>query len=122
MRTLAALSASLASDIDNSKVVNVSIDGVEASIGLIDLDDPCFEPSQSHHRHHVQVRVSAFSLNYRERYRLLSVVESEQRAYRVLGSEFVGVVEAVGDDVSHVRVGDRVVGDGCVDLARPPPV
>lgn len=116
MRCLAALSPPLHSALESNLLHDVRVDGVDAMVGMLPLADVAFDPTSEQHRHAVLVRVSAFSLNYREKHRVLSVSEVPDKQYRVLGSEFVGLIEAVGIDVLNLKAGDRVIGNGCVDL------
>ena len=60
----------------------------------------------------VRVRVRAVSLNYAT---LLSIKGSYQEKHKlpfVPGSDFCGIVEEVGSEVSLVRIGDAVCGLG----------
>ncbi|MGP9802689.1 quinone oxidoreductase family protein [Rheinheimera sp. NSM] len=115
MRCLAAVSQALQSELNAWPLHRVEVDGVAATIALLPLPEPDFDAGCNQHQDAVLVRVTAFSLNYREKYRVLSLTETQDKTYRVLGSEFVGIVEAVGHCVQHLKVGDRVIGDGCVD-------
>ncbi len=54
----------------------------------------------------VEIRVTAAGLNFRDVLNVLGTYPGDAGA---LGAECVGVVEAVGDGVSHIRAGDRVV-------------
>ena len=77
-------------------------------VQLEDLPAPPFGARQ------VRVRVGAAAVNFPD---VLIVADKYQISASmpfVPGSEFAGVVEAVGDDVSEVAVGDRVFGTGLV--------
>ncbi|MET9387076.1 NADPH:quinone oxidoreductase family protein [Streptomyces sp. NPDC002928] len=77
-------------------------------VRLADVSPPALAAGQ------VRVRVGAAAVNFPDV--LLVAGEYQIRAEPpfVPGSEFAGVVEEVADDVSGVRVGDRVCGTGLV--------
>ncbi|WP_158306000.1 quinone oxidoreductase family protein [Azospirillum sp. B510] len=79
--------------------------------GILERPDPVFLPD-AEHRGHVLVRVIAFSCNYRDKSLILRAATTDRpRAVYAIGSEFCGVVEAVGADVTDLAPGDRVIGD-----------
>ena len=57
--------------------------------------------------HEVKVRISASGLNFRDVLNVLGMVTIPW-----LGLELAGIVEEVGDNVTHLRKGDRVMGLG----------
>lgn len=75
--------------------------GVEF-LKLADRPDPSPGPGQ------VVLRMKAFSINYRDLLVVNGVGRWKPPAGRIPLSDGVGVVAAVGNDVSRVRVGDRV--------------
>ncbi|KAF7531991.1 hypothetical protein G7054_g8366 [Neopestalotiopsis clavispora] len=62
---------------------------------------------------HVQIRVKATGMNFHDVAVAMGIVgpdgKMERDGYHGLGSEGVAIVTGVGDGVSHVAVGDRVV-------------
>ncbi|MEM7125912.1 MAG: amino acid adenylation domain-containing protein [Chloroflexota bacterium] len=65
----------------------------------------------------IEVAVCAAGLNFRDVLNALGMFEAHYAALGVteakdvgLGSEYVGIVSAVGTDVTHIAVGDRVMG------------
>lgn len=100
-----------------------------ATVGRVDLPlarvavgRPPFDPAGDG-RGLCLVQVEAFSCNFRDR--AISITSHEQLAQgrgRVafLGSEFFGRVVEVGDDVTGVRVGDRVIPDATYPVRSVP--
>ncbi|MBI4511132.1 MAG: zinc-binding alcohol dehydrogenase family protein [Deltaproteobacteria bacterium] len=91
----------------------VELDGVPVTCGLIHSRDTHFDRNDPKNRRNVLVRVKAFSCNYRDK----SLIHQVARAGRdggfyVVGSDFVAEVLEVGDDVTSLRPGDRVIGNG----------
>jgi NADPH:quinone reductase-like Zn-dependent oxidoreductase len=76
--------------------------GVPEEIHIETIDDP--SPSTTE----VVVRVQACSLNHRDLWKLTGIRDSGDGAF-VGGADVAGIVEAVGDHVSHVEPGDRVL-------------
>ena len=62
--------------------------------------------------HEIRIAVHACGMNFRDTLNLLGVVEAPG-----LGLECAGVVLAVGEEVDHVAVGDRVMGLAAGSLA-----
>ncbi|KAI5069162.1 hypothetical protein GOP47_0015463 [Adiantum capillus-veneris] len=78
---------------------------------FIDVDQPHPQlPSASH----VRVRVRAVSLNYATFLSVLGQYQERPPLPFVPGSDFAGIVEEVGADVTSVRIGDAVCGVGDV--------
>jgi len=82
------------------------------------LSDPDFDPRHDNNAHRVLVHVEAFSCNYRDLAILHERLAQPQRGDVAFGSEFSGVVEAVGQEVTWVEVGDRVMGDNSYPWPR----
>lgn len=99
---------------ENRSLQTVTFDGVPVTCGLIHVPDPPFDAEAPQNRRKVLVRVTAFSCNFRDKmFILLAHDKCQQRpkAYYAVGSEFVGVVEAAGTDVTRFKPGDRVMGN-----------
>lgn len=87
---------------------------------LIEKDDIAFDPEV--HKHAVLVKKYAFSCNYREM-GIIKLVNTKIKnrndlSYYVIGSEFSGVVMAVGTNVTTLKIGDRVLCDGSYPFAK----
>ena len=114
VHTLAICGADIASmNPDNDSFATVEVGGTSVTAGLLSIPEPPFEPDSDAHRSSVLVRTEAFSCNYREIGLIISVLAilPPDRFYSI-GSEFVGTVVAIGDDVDGLAVGDRVIPDG----------
>lgn len=93
--------------------------GVSVDVAMVDLPPPNFDPGATHNAQAVLVRVEAFSCNFRERARIIDAARRpDGRGYVVLGSELCGTVVAVGREVRTLSPGDRVCGDGSVEVGR----
>ena len=93
--------------------VTVDIAGRPIDFALVNSKMPAFLPEDSKFRHKVLVRIDAFSANYRDKSLLLTFDNiCRERSYFCFGSEFVGEVVELGADVSLLKVGDRVMGNG----------
>jgi NADPH:quinone reductase-like Zn-dependent oxidoreductase len=102
------------------QVQTTRIDGEPVSVGLTETPRPRFDPQAPDRRRSALVRVNAFSCNYRDGAVVTTLAarcrtEPSSRAY--IGSDFTGVVEAVGADVAGVHEGDRVIGDSSYPYA-----
>ncbi|HKP01955.1 MAG TPA: SDR family NAD(P)-dependent oxidoreductase [Chthoniobacterales bacterium] len=58
----------------------------------------------------VLIDVKAAAMNFRDVLKALALYPGEAPDARIFGDEVGGVVKAVGSEVSHVKVGDRVFG------------
>ncbi|HET7584239.1 MAG TPA: zinc-binding alcohol dehydrogenase family protein [Gemmatimonadaceae bacterium] len=89
----------------------VVVDGVRVRCGLVDTPCPDFDAADSANAGKVLVRVTAVSCNYRDKAFFYAMQRVPYPRFTGVGSEFAGVVVAVGPDVHRLRVGDRVVCD-----------
>ncbi len=99
---------------ENRSLQTVMFDGTPVTCGLIQTPDPVFDVGAPQNSQKVLVRVTAFSCNYRDKlFILLAHDKCQQRpnAYYAVGSEFAGVVVAVGTAVARFQIGDRVMGN-----------
>jgi NADPH:quinone reductase-like Zn-dependent oxidoreductase len=97
---------------DNPTIKTLDIAGVAVTGGFLMTADPVFDPSAPAHREHVLLRTTAFSCNYRDKALILrSTIKLPPDKFYVIGSEFVGEVLAVGDAVTDLHVGDRVIAE-----------
>lgn len=95
--------------------------GQPIHFALIERPDPLFDPRAQ--PDHVLVRKHAFSCNYRDiAYMILAqqkINESgDEIKFRAIGSEFCGTVIEVGNNITHLRKGDRVIPDACYPSAN----
>ncbi|HUH72972.1 MAG TPA: SDR family NAD(P)-dependent oxidoreductase [Chitinophagales bacterium] len=59
---------------------------------------------------HVQVNVQAIGINFMNLMSALGIYPGKVNGFATLGIECAGIVDAVGEDVTHLKVGDRVFG------------
>jgi NADPH:quinone reductase-like Zn-dependent oxidoreductase len=90
----------------------LTIAGHSIECGEVDTLPPAFDPQAEANVRSVLVRVKGFSCNYRDR-GLISIFSKNNPGGRfyVIGSEFVGEVIAVGEEVTEFKEGDRVIAD-----------
>ncbi len=113
MKTLAVCGSAIAAmNPNNTSISTVQLAGQEVVAGVMSISEPEFDGADQH-RNAALIEVTAFSCNYRDKALILRAATQlpEDRFYSI-GSEFVGVVLAVGDDVESLRVGQRVIPDG----------
>jgi NADPH:quinone reductase-like Zn-dependent oxidoreductase len=87
---------------------------------LIECKKPHFDPEQF--PNFVLVRKKAFSCNYREMGIILQQnvsLAAKYSTYYPIGSEFSGIVEAVGKNVHSLAINDRVIANGEYPLSDP---
>lgn len=97
------------------KAMTLKAYGEDAEFGLAEIDMPKVKPG------HVLVRVAATSINTVDT--MIKVMGQEQLPFApdldaVLGMDFAGTVEAVGEGVDNFKAGDEVYGcaGGLADL------
>lgn len=98
---------------------------VDLPLARVGVARPRFDPGAVSDRGLCLVRVEAFSCNFRDR--AISFTGGEQLAagrgsVSFFGSEFAGRVVEVGEDVTGVRVGDRVIPDATYPVRTDPGV
>jgi NADPH:quinone reductase-like Zn-dependent oxidoreductase len=105
--------------VDPAHIQSFSINDYSVSTGLLETIDTSFDGIQPGQRDQVLIRKKAFSCNYRDKGILLKAKHTldnlalkDQLKFYTLGSEFVGEVVAVGEDVTTLAIGDRVIGNG----------
>ncbi|WNJ16378.1 zinc-binding alcohol dehydrogenase family protein [Pontibacter sp. G13] len=105
--------------VNPSHVQSFDINRYSVSAGLIETLDTPFDAQHPAYQDQVLVKKRAFSCNYRDKalvlkakHRIDSFAESSKVKFYTMGSEFVGEVVAVGSQVKHLTVGDRVIGNG----------
>jgi NADPH:quinone reductase-like Zn-dependent oxidoreductase len=90
----------------------VMLDQVPVTCGIIETPDPEFRKGDPKNEFSVLVRVSAFSLNYRDKNRIFTMaMKGSENGFYVVGSEFVAEVLDVGPGVTELVPGDRVIGN-----------
>lgn len=91
----------------------IAIDGYGLdALGLVDVDDPTPGPGE------VVVRVRAAALNRLDLWTLSGSLRIEHRFPHVLGADGAGEVEALGDGVTGMRPGSRVVVNPALSCGR----
>lgn len=98
----------------DSFVDHIEIEGIKVNCGIIHTKDITFSSSDPSLSNHVLFQVKAFSCNYRDKRIILeTATNAPANRFNAIGSEFVGVVLAVGTDVTDLKPGDRVIGNNC---------
>ena len=107
------------STINNDIIQTMEMEGIKVNLGLIHTQDPEFDPSTSENEFMVLIKTKAFSCNYRDKGLILkAAVKAPEKSFYVIGSEFVGEVINIGSKVTELKIGDRVIGDGCYPHAK----
>ena len=96
--------------------VTVPADGILDNINIVPCDHEVLEPNE------VEVRVRATGLNFRDVLNALGMFKefAEREGITLktfpLGFDLAGEITAIGCDVEHLKIGDRVVGAavGCL--------
>ena len=85
-----------------------------------DLERVCFEEIEKPRcgSGHVLVRTKAAALNHLDLFVLKGIPGQKLHMPHILGSDGAGVVEAVGDGVTHLSTGDRVMLNACLWCGR----
>jgi NADPH:quinone reductase-like Zn-dependent oxidoreductase len=95
------------SDADQGEL---EIEGMPVFCGVVEMEPPGFDPRAQPDQ--VYLRVLAFSLNYRDRGFILRMCASDrQDGLYVIGSDFVAEVLDIGENVTDLTIGDRVIPD-----------
>lgn len=105
----------------NHKIIPLS--GIDLHFGLLETEQPQLDIHQDHYR--VLVKKKAFSCNFRDRACALVIQDAcikkstpENSLYSGFGSEFVAEVIQIGDKVTSLKVGDKVIPNGAYPLQR----
>lgn len=114
MRAVVVCGEERADELGRSHTVPFELAGERLWCAEADVPDPEFPRDDPAYACVVRVRVLAFSCNYRDRGKIHAAVR-EGRVWAV-GSEFVGIVEAVGPAVEGLAEGDRVIGDNAYPI------
>jgi NADPH:quinone reductase-like Zn-dependent oxidoreductase len=97
---------------EGAMIDTIVMNDVPVTCGIVETSDPAFDREKAGGEHDVLIRVKAFSLNYRDKNRIFSMmIKGVDTGFYVVGSEFVAEVLAIGPAVSGVAVGDRVIGN-----------
>lgn len=108
MKALAILGAMGAAT--HTPIDELVVDEMVVRSCFLEIEPPRFDATHPDFRRQVLVRVTAFSCNYRDKGFFLRLQQVPAAQFFIIGSEFVGTVEATGADVTHVAPGDRVIG------------
>jgi NADPH:quinone reductase-like Zn-dependent oxidoreductase len=95
----------------DDSVARISLEGVAVPCALIATEAPTFDAAAPENAARVLVKKRGFSVNYRDRALILSVVLRAPGSFYPIGSDFVGEVVSVGQDVRGLAPGDRVIGN-----------
>ena len=97
---------------DNQSIETIEIDGTVLTFGIVPGRPPEWQRSDQRNAHRVLVRVRAFSCNYRDKALFLAAArKGAENSFYVVGSEFAGEVVDIGNAVSELKIGDRVIGN-----------
>ncbi len=97
-----------------SFVDSIEIEGIKVNCGVIHTKDLTFSSNDPALSHFVLFQVKAFSCNYRDKRLILNTAtKAPANRFNAVGSEFVGVVIAVGTNVTNLQPGDRVIANNC---------
>lgn len=90
----------------------ISLEGAAVPCTMVETAAPDFDAAAPENAEQVLVRKRGFSVNYRDRALILSVVlRGPAGSFYPIGSDFVGEVVAVGEAVRGLAPGDRVIGN-----------
>ena len=96
---------------NNPSVSTINLHGVPVNCGIVATMPPAFESGEKDRRKAL-VKITAFSCNYRDQALILAACrKGPENSFYIIGSDFVGEVIAVGEDVEGFAVGDKVIGD-----------
>lgn len=114
MKTVAICSPRIKEIIEDAVIGDFLLHKTSITIGLIDVPDPNYTnllTSKS-----ILVKVKAFSCNYRDKSLMLMFNDNCKKMskhksffYSPFGSEFVGEVIYIGENVTNLKIGDRVI-------------
>ncbi len=97
---------------NNPSVSTIDLHGVPVNCGIVATTPPIFETGAEKDRKKALVNIKAFSCNYRDQALILTASKKgPENSFYTIGSDFVGEVIAVGEDVEDFAVGDKVIGD-----------
>ncbi|MEO1376421.1 MAG: zinc-binding alcohol dehydrogenase family protein [Cyanobacteria bacterium J06635_10] len=120
MRNIAICGSQLKPSILNNEVIDtIDLEGIKVNCGLINTRDPNFDSNAPKNKFMVLVKIRAFSCNYRDKNLILkTATTAPDTSFYVIGSEFVGEVIDIGAEVTELKIGDSVIGDGCYPYSR----
>jgi NADPH:quinone reductase-like Zn-dependent oxidoreductase len=100
------------------KTGELTLDGIPVTVGLMDSDPPEFDCTSIVYHESVLVEILAFSCNYRDRSIMLTHLRAKSTPGPIyIGSDFVGIIRGVGQNVKSVATGDRVIGNNSYPVA-----
>lgn len=124
MKTVVVMSALDDAQRRNMPSFEVPIHGTTLPFALVEVPQPEFDESAPENAQQVLVRMEAFSCNYRDAGILFmsygALRSLEKPGFMHFGSDFVGIVEAVGSEVTAVKPGQRVMPDSSYPQDREP--
>ena len=112
MESLVAINPLMADTFNYTKLGMVSFNQKKLLFGLINIEEPKFNPDDPKNSEYVLIMVKSFTCNYRDKGLLLynyQRIQQMNKLFVPFGSEFVGVVAACGKNVKNLHIGDRVM-------------
>ncbi len=116
METIAVCSPGLRNNTICKKMIEFELCGEKIPVALLEIDAL---QDRNISEEEVVVKIKAFSCNYRDKSIMLHFYKncknksvSGRLCYYPFGSEFVGIVIRVGNHVTSLQAGDRVIPDG----------
>ncbi|TPR12317.1 alcohol dehydrogenase catalytic domain-containing protein [Apilactobacillus timberlakei] len=116
MKAVALVNKNFFNKKNNNNIYNVNLSGVNLNCGVVDIPKPHFDNKHYKNDNYVLIRVLSFSCNYRDKgiilksaLRMNSGNTYNQMPVSFFGSDFVGIVEEIGKNVSRFNIGDRVI-------------
>ncbi|MEH2084476.1 MAG: zinc-binding alcohol dehydrogenase family protein [Nostoc sp.] len=89
----------------------VKVESIPIYFGIVETQNPPFNPQEVEDHFKVFVKIKAFSCNYRDKAMLLLMNHRCHDSFYFIGSEFVGEVVEVGSKVNSLKAGDRVIAN-----------
>lgn len=100
-------------------IQSLDLEGIKVNFGLIHTKEPEFKRHDPENEFMVWVKIKAFSCNYRDKSLILKAATNNlAKSFYIVGSEFVGEIVDLGTGVTELKLGDRVIGDGCYPHAK----
>lgn len=114
MRALVALNPNIPISSGCEQLGSVKMGELEIPFGLVEFDQPEFDPNTEKNEDSVLLKVNTFSCNYRDKGMLANnflILMKENRKFVPFGSEFCATVIDKGKNVTEFEIGDKVISN-----------